>query len=168
VRAGLGGRRGEVSGAVSFDAKFRRAVFRSAADLGVTKFDPAPLFRALGPEPAATVEGKFNVTSKLAGPRPDARGSRDDAQGDFQLSSKGGVFRGARQRRVESRDDRLRLRARVSASRRPVTADNSSIARRSAESEFQHGSVECGHRAMPTLNIVAERFLTSICARAAD
>ncbi len=94
VRAGLGnGSDAKISGAVTFDEK-AAAPYALNADLAVTDFDPAPLFKAMNPGQPATVEGKFSVTSKLSGAAARLDEFATKTHGDFQLSSKGGVFRG--------------------------------------------------------------------------
>lgn len=94
LTAGLGdGSDAQVSGGVTFDAKARNP-YALAADLAVKDFDPAPLFRALNSGQPATVEGKFVVTSKLAGEALSIGDLVANTHGDFQLTSKGGVFRG--------------------------------------------------------------------------
>ncbi|MEY2878726.1 MAG: hypothetical protein RLZZ15_1106 [Verrucomicrobiota bacterium] len=94
VRAGLGdGGEAKVSGRLGFDAK-SPAPFTWAADLAISEFNPASLFRALNPGRPPTVEGRFAVASKLAGQSPTLAELAATARGDFQLTSKGGVFRG--------------------------------------------------------------------------
>lgn len=94
MRAGLGGGgEAKASGAVMFDAK-STTPFSLTSDVSVSEFDPAPLFRALDSSRPATVEGKFNVASKLAGRAASLGDLAASAHGDFQLTSKGGVFRG--------------------------------------------------------------------------
>lgn len=94
LRAGLGANGdAKIDGAVTFDATASQP-YAMAADLMVTDFDPAPLFRALNPDQPATVEGRFNLTSKLAGRAAALVDLPAGAGGDFQLTSTGGVFRG--------------------------------------------------------------------------
>ena len=94
VHAGLGdGGDAKFSGAVMFDPK-APAPYSLNADLAVTDFNPAPVFMALNPGQPATVEGKFNVSSKLTGQAARLGDFATAAHGDFQLSSKGGIFRG--------------------------------------------------------------------------
>ena len=94
VRASLGeSGDAKLSGGVTFDAKTAQP-FALAADLAVNEFDPVPLFHALNPGQPATVEGKFTVASKLSGRAASLGDLMLGAHGDFQLSSKGGVFRG--------------------------------------------------------------------------
>ncbi len=94
MRAGLGnGSDAKISGAVTFDEK-ATTPYALNVDLAVTEFDPAPLFKALNPGQPATVEGKFNVTSKLAGSARRLDEFATTTHGDFQMTSKGGVFRG--------------------------------------------------------------------------
>lgn len=85
--------RASLTGAVTFEAS-RPQPYALAADFVVKEFDPGPLFRAANPQQPPTVEGRFAVASKLA-----ARGARLadlalGAGGEFQLTSKGGTFRG--------------------------------------------------------------------------
>ena len=94
VQAGFGdGTEGKFTGGVIFDAK-SAAPYALAADVALKDFDPAQLFKALNPGQPATVEGKFTVTSKLAGNAVHVADFATAAHGDFQLASKGGVFRG--------------------------------------------------------------------------
>ena len=94
LSAGLGdGGNAKVFGAVTFDAKSANP-YALAAELTVNEFDPAPLFKSLNPGQPATVEGKFTVASKLAGLAPRLGDLATATHGDFQLTSKGGVFRG--------------------------------------------------------------------------
>lgn len=93
-QAGLGnGAEAKLAGGVTFDAK-AASPYALAADLAVNEFDPAPLFKALNPGQPATVEGKFTVTSRLAGEAARLADFSTATHGDFQLTSKGGVFRG--------------------------------------------------------------------------
>ncbi len=94
LRAGLGnGSDAKISGAVMFSAK-DAVPYSLDADLVVADFDPAPLFKAINPGDPATVEGKFNVTSKLTGSAAHLGDFATATHGDFQLSSKGGLYRG--------------------------------------------------------------------------
>jgi hypothetical protein len=64
------------------------------ADVALRAFDPGPWFRAFTESKAATVEGKFDVTSKLAGRASTFSDLASGTEGHFQFNSKGGVFRG--------------------------------------------------------------------------
>jgi hypothetical protein len=64
------------------------------AALAVSDFDPGPLLRAISPDQPATVEGRFNVQSKLAGQASTLGELALAAMGDFELTSRGGTFRG--------------------------------------------------------------------------
>lgn len=64
------------------------------AALAVTAFDPAPLFRTLNPGQPPTVEGRFNIESKLLGRGATLAALAIGAGGDLQLTSTGGTFRG--------------------------------------------------------------------------
>lgn len=93
-RAGLNeGGEVKVNGTVNFDARAPQP-YGLAADLALTEFDPGPLFRAIAPGQPATVEGKFNVISRLAAHALTLGDLALGAGGDFQLTSHGGVFRG--------------------------------------------------------------------------
>jgi hypothetical protein len=94
VRSGLNqGGEARLDGEVTFDPAAPQP-YGLNADLTLANFDPAPLLRALNPAEPATVEGKFDVTSKLAGKAPRLDDLALAAHGDFRLTSKGGVFRG--------------------------------------------------------------------------
>lgn len=94
LHAGLGeGGRANVSGQVTFDPSLPQP-YTLAADIALKEFDPGPLFRALSGSQPATVEGKFDVSSRLAGGAATLDQLADGAGGDFQVTSKGGVFRG--------------------------------------------------------------------------
>lgn len=93
-RGGVGdGADVKVHGGVTFDAK-SATPYALAAELGVTEFDPAPLFRAVNPGQPATVEGKFSVASRVSGRAATLADFATAAHGEFQLTSRGGVFRG--------------------------------------------------------------------------
>ncbi|MBI5769959.1 MAG: hypothetical protein HZA93_19445 [Verrucomicrobia bacterium] len=93
-RAGLGGGSdAKISGGVSFDAR-SSTPFSLEAEVAVSEFDPTPLFLTLNPTQPATVEGRFNVASKIAGRAASIGELAEQSHGDFQLTSKGGMFRG--------------------------------------------------------------------------
>jgi hypothetical protein len=93
ARAGLGeGSDLKLNGNVTFDAKAREP-YALKADLAVNNFDSAALFKAINPGKAATIDGKFNVTTQLAATALTPASLADQARGDFQLSSKGGTCR---------------------------------------------------------------------------
>lgn len=94
VRAVMGeGSEAKVDGGITFDAKSKEP-YALGMDLSLREFDPAPLFRAMNPTQPPTVEGRFDVTSKLAGQGGTLADLGSAVRGDFQLASKGGVFRG--------------------------------------------------------------------------
>ncbi|MCX6953699.1 MAG: hypothetical protein NTV51_16230, partial [Verrucomicrobia bacterium] len=80
-------------GAVTFDAK-SATPYQLSASLAVDEFDPVPLFKALNPGQPATVEGRFSLASSLTGRAARLGDCAGAASGEFQLSSRGGVFRG--------------------------------------------------------------------------
>lgn len=94
VRAGLGeAGEAKLAGTVIYDASLPQP-YALAADLAVTEFDPGPLFRAAAPDRPPTVEGRFNITSKLASRAATLGDLALGAGGDFHLTSRGGAFRG--------------------------------------------------------------------------
>ncbi|MSU51010.1 MAG: hypothetical protein EXS37_18280 [Opitutus sp.] len=94
LQAGLGeSGRAQLNGTLTFDPTTSQP-YALAVDVAVKEFDPGPLFRALNANRPATVEGKFDVSSKLAGRAAKIGDLASGAGGDFQLTSKGGVFRG--------------------------------------------------------------------------
>ncbi|MGH7946164.1 MAG: hypothetical protein ACREF9_14295, partial [Opitutaceae bacterium] len=94
MQAGLGETgRADVSGTLTFNATAPQP-YALAADVAVREFDPGPWFRAMTGDPTATIEGKFDVTSKLDGRASSFVDLASGAGGTFQLTSKGGVFRG--------------------------------------------------------------------------
>jgi hypothetical protein len=94
LQAGLGETgRADVNGLLSFDTSTPQP-YALVADVAVREFDPAPLFRSMSEGQPATVEGKFDVTSKVEGRAATLLELATGAGGSFQLTSKGGVFRG--------------------------------------------------------------------------
>jgi hypothetical protein len=63
------------------------------ANLGVSDFDYGAFARTLQPDRAPAVEGKFKITGQLTGAGRSVASLADGVQGDFQLSSRGGIFR---------------------------------------------------------------------------
>lgn len=93
VKAGLGeGSSATLGGGIHFDAAAKQP-YRLAADVKVTDFNPAPLFRAENPNAPAQVDGRFNVSSQLAATGRNVEDLVNRTQGDVSLTSKGGVFR---------------------------------------------------------------------------
>jgi hypothetical protein len=94
LQAGLGETgRANVNGTLTFNSAAPQP-YAMVADVALREFDPGPLFRSLTENRAATVEGKFDVISKLAGRASTFSDLASGAEGHFQLTSKGGVFRG--------------------------------------------------------------------------
>ena len=93
-QAGLGENgNAKLDGKVTFESEGVQP-YALSADLVLTEFDPAPLFRALNSTQPATVEGKFNVSSRVASRAATMAELAHGTHGDFQLTSKSGVFRG--------------------------------------------------------------------------
>jgi hypothetical protein len=94
MQAGLGENgRARLNGTLTFDSSAAQP-YALAADVIVKDFDPGPLLRALNGNQPPIVEGRFDVTSKLESRGPTLGTLVLGAGGDFQLSSKGGIFRG--------------------------------------------------------------------------
>lgn len=94
VRVGLGeGSEARLNGVVTFDRAAAQP-YALCAEMAVTEFNPAPLFQALSPGQPATVEGKFNVSSRLSSRAASLGALALGADGDFQLTSREGTFRG--------------------------------------------------------------------------
>jgi len=66
------------------------------AGVAVADFDYGAFARARSPGHAPVVEGKFKIAGQVTGSGPDLARLADGIQGDFQLSSKGGLFRALR------------------------------------------------------------------------
>jgi hypothetical protein len=94
IRAGLGeGASANASGGLLFDAQSAQP-YTINADLDVRNFNSRPLFLALNPGQTATVDGNFNITSQLTGRAATLANLTAATRGNFQLTSKGGVFHG--------------------------------------------------------------------------
>ncbi|MFI5356445.1 MAG: hypothetical protein ACHQ4G_03835 [Opitutales bacterium] len=92
-QAGLGDGSGlKLEGSVRFrSTEARPYVF--GAQLDITNFDSAPLFKAINPNQPPQVEGRFNLTSKLNAQARNVGELLAGATGDLTLTSKGGTFR---------------------------------------------------------------------------
>ena len=94
IHAGLGsGSEAALAGKMTFDSTLPEPYLFSG-DASVTGFDPAPFFRAANPQKEPTVEGKFDVTSKLTGAAPNTALLASKIKADLSLTSRSGVFRG--------------------------------------------------------------------------
>ena len=94
IHAGLGdGAEAALAGRMTFDAALPEPYLFSG-DAAVTGFDPAPFFRAANPKKEPTVEGKFDVASKLTGAAANTALLASKIKADLNLTSRGGVFRG--------------------------------------------------------------------------
>jgi hypothetical protein len=82
-----------LNGKMTFDAASPEP-YAFSGEASVTGFDPAPYFKAANPQKEPTVEGKFDVVSKLSGVAPNAALLASKVKADLSLSSRGGVFRG--------------------------------------------------------------------------
>ena len=68
--------------------------YRLSGDYALNEFDAGRLFRAIEPTKPPTVEGLFNIAGRLAGNGETPARAIDRVQGEFQLTSRQGVFRG--------------------------------------------------------------------------
>lgn len=68
--------------------------YRLSGDYALNEFDAGRLFRAIEPAKPPTVEGLFNVSGRLAGNGETPARAIDRLQGEFQLTSRQGIFRG--------------------------------------------------------------------------
>ena len=68
--------------------------YRLTGEYSLNEFDVGRLFRALEPEKAPTIEGLFTINGKLSGNGETPARAIERVQGDFQLTSRQGVFRG--------------------------------------------------------------------------
>ncbi len=94
LRAGMGeGSDARMSGLLSFEPAVAKP-YALNADLTVNDFNPAGILKSLQPDQPATVDGKFTITSKLIGRGENLPALAEAAQGDFNLTSRGGIFRG--------------------------------------------------------------------------
>ncbi len=93
VRVMLGEGDAKLTGTVSFNRSAPQP-YELAAEVAMTQFDPAPLFRAVDPTKLPAVEGKFNVQSQVFGRAESLEALVGSAGGSFELTSRGGVFRG--------------------------------------------------------------------------
>lgn len=94
LRAGMGeGADARMNGGLTFDSAATQP-YALTADLAVTDFNPAKLFQTLRPSQPAMVDGKFTITSRLTGRAANPAELAGAAQGNFNLVSRGGVFRG--------------------------------------------------------------------------
>jgi len=95
VRGKLGGGRFLLAGQLHSGADASRP-FSYRLDLRLENLDSAPFFRALSPGRAPTFQGRFDLRGSVAGDCADIRDIPGPANGDWTLTSKGGVFRALR------------------------------------------------------------------------
>jgi len=94
IHAGLGsGCEAALSGKMTFDTTLPDPYLFNG-DATVTGFDPAPFLRAANPKKDPTVEGKFDVASKLSGAAPNTALLASKIKADLSLTSRSGIFRG--------------------------------------------------------------------------
>ena len=68
--------------------------YRITGDYSLNDFDTGRLFKAIEPGKPPTVEGLFNISGRLAGNGETMSRAIDRLQGEFQLTSRQGIFRG--------------------------------------------------------------------------
>lgn len=64
------------------------------ANVNVREFDPGPLLQRIDPGQPPAVEGRFEVVTRLTASGENVQALAPALAGDFQLTSKGGIFRG--------------------------------------------------------------------------
>ncbi len=84
----------DVSGALVRSAG--PAPYALEARIAVGDFDYGAYYRSGHPGRTPAVDGKFRFTGRIAGKSDSLAGLAETAQGDFQIASKGGVFRALR------------------------------------------------------------------------
>jgi hypothetical protein len=82
----------KAGGGLSFDAQ-QVQPYGLKADVTLTDVEPAPILRALSPGKPPSVEGKFNLTTAVAGRAAEPSGFTDSVIGDIRLTGQNGVFR---------------------------------------------------------------------------
>jgi hypothetical protein len=82
----------KVDGQLTFNAKAQEA-YALAGDVALNNFDTTLAFRAIDPAKLPTVETRMNLTGKITGSGDNLTMLAEGAQGRFDLTSKGGVFR---------------------------------------------------------------------------
>jgi hypothetical protein len=82
----------QAAGALRFDAK-QAEPYELKADVSLIDLESAPLLRALAPGRPSPLEGKFKLTTQLAGSAPTPSGFGGTAIGDIALSSTEGTLR---------------------------------------------------------------------------
>jgi hypothetical protein len=90
-----------IDGQLSFSPGTERPYALKAA-ISLGNVDSAPLFRAINPDRAPEVDGRFDVTSHLTGSGEGFKDLLERAQGDLRLSSHDGRFRALRTDIVDS------------------------------------------------------------------
>lgn len=68
--------------------------YRLTGDYSLNEFDAGKLFRAFEATKSPTVEGLFNISGRFAGNGETPQRAIDRVQGELQLTSRQGVFRG--------------------------------------------------------------------------
>ena len=68
--------------------------YQLAGDFSLTEFDAGKLFKVLDPSKPPTIEGLFTVTGQFKGTGETIERAMDRTHGQFDLTSRQGVFRG--------------------------------------------------------------------------
>lgn len=82
----------KLEGAVTFDSKVKDS-YKLSGDLALNNFDTTQAFRAIDPARLPTVETRMNLTGNVSGNGANLAALIEGAQGRFDLTSKGGIFR---------------------------------------------------------------------------
>ncbi|MEO6005174.1 MAG: hypothetical protein ABIZ04_19610 [Opitutus sp.] len=80
------------AGGVAFDPKATER-YQLASNVALTNFDTRPAFRAVNPAQLPTIETRINVTGRMTGEGANLALLAERAHGQFEVVSKGGVFR---------------------------------------------------------------------------
>lgn len=82
----------KMNGRVAFEPSATER-YRLASSMAVTNFDAASAFRAFNPATLPTIEGRLNMTGEVTGAGANLAVLAEQAQGKFDVVSKGGIFR---------------------------------------------------------------------------
>ncbi len=83
----------KLNAAMKFDPKAKEH-YAGDAEIALNNFDTAPAFRALNPAKSPTLETRLNISGNVTSSAESVDKLADRARGHFELTSKGGTFRG--------------------------------------------------------------------------
>lgn len=82
----------KLTGGVNYNPS-AAAAYAFTGDLVVRNLETGPVFRAMDPAKLPTVEARVDVNSHLTGQAPSLAKLAEQTRGNFEVTSKGGVFR---------------------------------------------------------------------------